>query len=129
MKKILITGHGGYVGYNLVSTISSRNYQITGLSRTIQKNIKFKQIRKNILRLGPSDVNKNSCIIHLAAINDLEYCQKNPIECFRINTLGTQNVLETARKKDCSIIYLSTSHVFGTPVKLPIGEGHPRNAT
>lgn len=68
-----------------------------------------------------------SCIVHLAAITDVEVCQKNPTKCFDINFNGTQKILEMARKKDCKFVYLSTSHVYGVPKKIPIREDHPRN--
>ena len=43
--------------------------------------------------------------------------------------MGTVNVLELARKKDCRFLFVSTSHVFGNPKKLPIKENHPKNPT
>ena len=129
MTKILITGHEGFVGSNLVSILDPKKYQITGLSRILQKDANIVQIKKDILRINDSDAAKNSIIIHLAAITDIKYCEQHPVECFKVNALGTQNLLELARKKDCSFIYISTSHVYGKPKKLPINEDHPQNAT
>lgn len=128
MKKVLITGHEGFVGSNLVSVLDQKKYQITGLSRVLQKDTNVIQIKKDILRVNDSDVAKNSIIIHLAAITDIKYCEQHPVECFKVNALGTQNLLELARKKDGGFIYISTSHVYGKPKKLPINEDHPRNA-
>lgn len=129
MKKILITGHSGFIGTNLVPILLSKNYKITGLSRTISKNDKIKEVKKDMQQVHPADVSRNSDIVHLAAITDFSYCQQNPVECFSANVMGTQNLLEIARKKDCKFIYVSTSHVYGMPDKLPISEEHPRNAT
>ena len=129
MKKILITGYDGFVGSNLVSILDPKKYQITGLSRTLHKDVNIVQIKKDILRINDSDAAKDSIIIHLAAITDIKYCEQHPVECFKVNALGTQNLLEMARKKDCGFIYVSTSHVYGKPTKLPINEDHSRNAT
>lgn len=72
--------------------------------------------------------NDISCIVHFAALTNVDYCQNNPKECFDVNVMGTQNMLEVARKHDSKFIFASTSQVFGIPQKLPISENaelHP----
>ena len=129
MKQIVITGHNGFLGSNLLSKLISEKYKITGISKTIKKNNSIKQIKKNILNIKDSDIANNSCIIHLAAITNVAYCEKYPEECYKVNVIATQKILEIARKKNCSLIYPSTSHVYAIPHKLPIKEAHPTNAT
>ena len=129
MKQIVITGHNGFLGSNLLSKLISEKYKITGISKTIKKNNLIKQIKRNILNIKDSDIAKNSCIIHLAAITNVAYCEKYPEECYKVNAIATQKILEIARKKNCSLIYPSTSHVYAIPHKLPIKEAHPTNAT
>ena len=129
MKQIIITGHNGFLGSNLLSNLISNKCKILGISKTIKKSNSIKQIKRNILDIKDSDIPKNSCIIHLAAITDVAYCEKYPEECYRVNVMATQKILEIARKKNCSLIYPSTSHVYGIPKKLPIKETHPTNAT
>ena len=129
MKNIVITGHNGFLGSNLLSKLISNKCKILGISKTIKKNDSIKQIKRNILDIKDSDIPKNSCIIHLAAITDVVYCEKYPKKCHDVNVIGTQKILEIARKKNCSMIYPSTSHVYGIPKKLPIKETHPTNAT
>ena len=129
MKNIVITGHNGFLGSNLLSKLILKKSKILGISKTIKKNDSIKQIKRNILDIKDSDIPKNSCIIHLAAITDVVYCEKYPKKCHDVNVIGTQKILEIARKKNCSMIYPSTSHVYGIPKKLPIKETHPTNAT
>jgi len=129
MKQITITGHNGFLGSNLLLKLISEKYDITGISKTIKKNNSIKQIKRNILNIKDSDIANNSCIIHLAAITDVVYCEKYPEECYKVNVMATQKILEIARKKNCSLIYPSTSHVYGIPRKLPIKETHPTNAS
>jgi len=126
LKKLLITGHNGFIGTNLVKSLSEK-YELFGVSlnRSPQK---INQIKKNINKLKIDDLPKNiSSIIHLAALTDVDFCQKNPIECFQANVYGTQNILEITREINANFIYLSTNHVYGPPKKLPIKEGHPKN--
>ena len=128
MRQITITGHNGFLGSNLLLKLISEKYDITGISKTIKKNNSIKQIKRNILNIKDSDIANNSCIIHLAAITDVAYCEKHPEECYNVNVIATQKILEIARKKNCSLIYPSTSHVYAIPRKLPIKETHPTNA-
>ena len=129
MKQIVITGHNGFLGSNLLIKLISEKYDITGISKTIKKNDSIKQIKRNILNIKDSDIVENSCIIHLAAITDVAYCEKYPEECYKVNVMATQKILEIARKKNCSLIYPSTSHVYAIPHKLPIKETHTTNPT
>ena len=71
MKQIIITGHNGFLGSNLLLKLISEKHDITGISKTIKKNDSIKQIKRNILNIKYSDIAKNSCIIHLAAITDV----------------------------------------------------------
>ena len=126
MKKLLITGHDGFIGKNLVTALSEK-YELFGVSLNKSPQ-KINQIKKNINKLKIDDIPKNiSSIIHLAALTDVDFCQKNPAECFQANVYGTQNILEITRKINANFIYLSTNHVYGPPKKLPIREDHPKN--
>ena len=128
MKKLLVTGHTGFIGKNLVKSLSEK-YELFGVSLN-KSTQKINQIKKNINKLKIEDLPKNiSSIIHLAALTDVDFCQKNPVKCFQSNVYGTQNMLEIARKINANFIYLSTNHVYGPPKKLPIREDHPKNPT
>jgi len=129
-KKILITGSKGFIGSHLVDELSPTN-KIIGINHVMDKKRKnYLPIKKNILKLNTNDVKSSlDGIVHLAAKTDVEFCNINPEKCISINVLGTQKVLEIARKKDCKFIYVSTSHVYGKPKRLPISEDHPKSPT
>jgi len=116
----LITGSSGFIGKNLVESLLSE-YEITGLSKQ-QKSSKSNHIIKDISKITSKDFKNIFCIIHLAAITDLKVCKDFPDQCITTNVLGTQKILESARKNNCKVIYASTSHVYGIPKKLPINE-------
>jgi len=124
LKKVLLTGHSGFLGSHLTEELT-KNYQILGISDKKIKNPAIKQIKKDIRKIKPSDIPKDiSHIFHLAALTDIQYCQKFPSNCFDVNVMGTQNMLEICRKLDSKFLFLSTSHVYGKPETLPIGEDH-----
>ena len=51
-------------------------------------------------------------IIHTAALVNTDYCEKNKTETYKINFLGTQNLLEPAIKIKSKFIYFSSNGVF-----------------
>jgi nucleoside-diphosphate-sugar epimerase len=65
-------------------------------------------------------------VFHLGGIASALVAQQAPYEAFRANTLGTQNVMEAARRAQVErVVILSTAHVYGTPRDLPVTEDHP----
>jgi len=126
LQTILVTGHDGFIGSKLTQHLKSKGYRIIGISNN-PGNLASKKIRKDITKIITSDVKeKIHYVIHLAALTDIDYCQKNPQKCFEVNVMGTQRILEIARKKQAKFIFLSSSHVFGKPIKIPIKEDDPK---
>lgn len=127
LGKILVTGSNGFLGSNLIDYLLYNKKQVIGLSQNPQKKDGIHQIQNDVRTISriPKDI---SCIMHLAALTDVNYCQLYPKACFDTNVGGTQNMLELARKHDSKFIFASTSHVFGIPKKLPVSENtefHP----
>ena len=129
MKKIVITGHTGFIGQNLINELDIKKFNITGISRTRLDNTNLNQIKRNIQDIKNSDIEKKSIIIHLAGMTNVLDCEKNPVECFKINVEGTQKILQIAKEKKCKVIFPSTSHVYGHPKKIPIDENQIVSAT
>ena len=95
----MITGHNGFLGSNILLKLVSEKYDITGISTTIKKNNSIKQIKRNILEIKDSDIVRNSTIIHLAGMTDVAYCERYPEECYNVNVIATQKILEIARRR------------------------------
>ena len=111
--RIVITGAGGFVGNN-ISRVLHPAQDIIGISEggrpgkgMIISDITNPRISSRIR--GDID-----CIVHLAALSDVQACHDRPRACFDTNVGGTANVMELARKKDSSVIFASTSHVYDT---------------
>lgn len=119
----MLTGSNGFIGSNLISSINS-NYKIIGISNKKQiKKIKNYFHQKKDLYIEDIKIRTPiSTIVHLAALSDVKFCEKNPSLCINVNVLGTKKMLEICRKKDANFLFTSTSHVYGTPKKIPITE-------
>jgi dTDP-4-dehydrorhamnose reductase len=52
-------------------------------------------------------------ILNLAALTDLEYCERNVEESWLTNALGAENIGLVANELDVPYVYISTAGVFG----------------
>ena len=66
-------------------------------------------------------------IIHLAALTDLDYCEKNPTEAYLVNSVGTYNIALVAREIGAKLVYISTAGIFDGKKKGYYSEGDPGN--
>ncbi|MEK7558670.1 MAG: NAD(P)-dependent oxidoreductase [Patescibacteria group bacterium] len=114
-KNILITGITGFIGSNLAEKLHTLGANVYGISRSSQN--------KYILTGDISDFlsidkiiksNQIDICFHLAATSLVESGQSDPHNTFRLNILGTLNILESARKNNLEkIIVASTAQVYG----------------
>ena len=51
-------------------------------------------------------------IIHLAAWTDVDGCERDPRNAYRVNTVGAQSVALACQKAEIPLVYLSTIAVF-----------------
>jgi len=139
-KRVLITGATGFIGSWLTEILLAKGAKITAL---IKKGDPLIASLRHILnRIEPlygdirdqkvmdKAVENRDVIFHLAAITQVTYGIKNPVETFEVNVSGTLNLLESIRKRSPSpfLIYASTDKVYGEPKYLPIDEEHPLSA-
>src|SRR5258708_8564979 len=114
-KSVLITGIQGFVGSHLAKALEKEGAIIWGISRTVEEgNI----LKANIIEYSRIDEiikeKKIAICFHLAAEAIVESGQEDPYQTLKINTLGTLNILECARKNNIErVIIASTSHVYG----------------
>jgi UDP-glucuronate decarboxylase len=76
----------------------------------------FRFIRGNVIT--PIDIPVDY-IYHLACPASPPHYQADPLKTLRTCIIGTQNMLELARKYDARMVYTSTSEVYGDPSVTP----------
>ncbi|MBI2449854.1 NAD(P)-dependent oxidoreductase [Candidatus Pacearchaeota archaeon] len=110
--KILITGCGGMLGeavYNHFKDkclIFATDIDINEPWLKYLDVTDYKKVEETTKKINPD------YIFHLAALTDLEYCEKNMFEAFKVNAMGAENVALVCRRLDIPMVYISTAGVF-----------------
>jgi dTDP-4-dehydrorhamnose reductase len=60
--------------------------------------------------------------VHAAAWTDVDACESDPDRAFRVNALGTRNVVEASRLVGARVCYVSTDYVFDGTAGRPYTE-------
>lgn len=135
--KYFVTGGAGFIGSVLVKQLLKEKNQVTvfdDLSEGKFTNIaeyvsnpNFKFIKGNILNIAKISkaMRGHQFVYHLAANSDIKWGAKDIKRDFRINTVGTINVLDSmVKNKIKKLAFASSSAVFGMPAKIPTDEDY-----
>jgi len=103
--KVLITGANGMLGSNLLKLLPCETIGFTSKELDVTD---FKKVSSVL------DCEKPNIIIHAAAYTNVEECEVNPEKTYKINTMGTQNLVNYCINKDILFIYISSTGIYGT---------------
>ena len=124
-NKILVTGGAGFIGTNLIKRLIDDGHEVesldnydSGLSENHQENCIYHSGDINTF-LDDNLTKKYDYIYHLAGLSRIQPSFDNPSETFRVNTLGTQKVLEYARTHNSKVIYAGSSSKWHNPYQSP----------
>jgi dTDP-4-dehydrorhamnose reductase len=112
MKKILVTGGNGVLG----SSLNFENFEIVKLSKSELNFTNRKETFKKLSEISP-DV-----IIHAGAFTNVEKCETEKEEAYKINTIGTLNLVNWAIGKNVFFVYVSSTGIYGTEKNEPYTE-------
>jgi UDP-glucuronate decarboxylase len=129
-KKILVTGGAGFIGSWLCDILVN-----SGASVTVIDNFSTGQM-KNIdhlrshydFQIIEADVSnftfnaKFDFIFHMAAHASPDEYMAHPLETLHTSAFGTQRIAELARKSDSTLLFASTSEVYGDAEVIPTPE-------
>jgi CDP-glucose 4,6-dehydratase len=128
-KKVLITGHTGFMGSWLSLVLLFYGAKVYGISlrpNTKPSLFEIMNIKKKIFKNYFADINdlnkmkslfksiQPKVVFHLAAQPIVKLSIKNPIETFKTNIIGTINICEASRKlnKLEKIIFVTTDKCY-----------------
>ncbi|CAM4171014.1 NAD(P)-dependent oxidoreductase [Zobellia roscoffensis] len=131
-KKILVTGVAGFLGSNYLTKCLKEGHEVVGLdnlSMGMLENIQDNLDNKNFTFVKGDVLDTNlinnldddfDVIVHLAAFKIPRY--GNAVDTLKINSKGSENMLELAKKLKCKFVLASTSDVYGMSPDIPFKE-------
>ena len=143
MQTVLVAGGAGFIGSQLCKSLLDDNYRVICVDnfltsdknnlQSLLQNSSFRLIEHDLikpipaLRLGLGQ--KIDYVFHLAspASPNKKSAQSyinHPIETLLVNSMGTYNLLELARKFNSKFLYASSSEVYGNPAMSPQKEDY-----
>jgi UDP-glucuronate 4-epimerase len=142
MRKILITGTAGFIGFHLARLLLAERFRVHGYDgMSDYYDVRLKQRRHQILLQNPqftatealledhatldriADDFQPEVIVHLAAQAGVRYSLENPRAYLDSNVIGSFNVMEVARRlKVQHLLMASTSSVYGANEEMPFAE-------
>ncbi|PZC45854.1 MAG: dTDP-glucose 4,6-dehydratase [Chloroflexi bacterium] len=132
-KRALVTGGAGFLGSHLCERLLAEGYEVVCLDNLLTGDA------KNVLHLQADDrftfhkadvtepLNEDvtpDIIFHLASLASPVHYSTYPIETLRVGSLGADNVLELARRGGATVVFSSTSEVYGDPEINPQPESY-----
>ena len=142
MKRVLITGSAGFIGFHLAKLLLDEGFAVYGIdAMTDYYDVTLKQRRHQMLMQSPNFA-ASECrledadqvmtivrdfgpdvIVHLAAQAGVRYSLENPRAYLDSNIVGSFNVLEAAREVGVDhLLMASTSSVYGANDVMPFQE-------
>jgi UDP-glucuronate 4-epimerase len=144
MKKILVTGAAGFIGFHLARRYLDSGYQIIGIDNlNAYYDVKLKKSRLSMLKAHKNFIfyegdiaekdfmsslfmsEKPEIVVHLAAQAGVRYSLINPHAYVDSNLTGFLNILEGCRHNGVKhLIFASSSSVYGANTLMPFSVHH-----
>ena len=123
MKKIWITGAEGHIGTALLDLLEGVEYQLLPTDIEEVDITKIDEVTQFV------HVNRPDVVINCAGLTDVQECENNVDEAYRVNAIGVRNVALAANEVNAKVIQISTDDVFDKESRIPYNEFdnvHPR---
>jgi UDP-glucuronate decarboxylase len=133
---VVITGGTGFIGSHLCDYLIKQGNTVYCIDNNYSGNIgnikhlidntNFTFIEENIIHFDIAYFNsiKIDQIYHLACPASPRSYQREPIETLKTSFIGTLNMLELAKMKKATILFTSTSEIYGDPLQHPQVESY-----
>lgn len=133
MKKILVTGHKGYIGSVLCKMLKEHGYYVLGVDRDSEKESEYTDEYQNSCFTQSVPIRVDG-VFHLAADSLLGPSAYDPMRYFLNNVGNTSKLLSSLRfwHPSAKVVYASSAAVYApsydkTPIKEDFHKDSPNN--
>ncbi|MGH9026683.1 MAG: GDP-mannose 4,6-dehydratase [Acidimicrobiia bacterium] len=117
--KALVTGAGGFVGGHLVAHLRDHGDDVTALDREVD-------VTDAAAITRAVDAQRPDAVYHLAALSHVGDSWADPVEVFRVNAIGTLELLRACRAAGAQrILVVGTAEEYGAVDAMTITEDVP----
>jgi dTDP-4-dehydrorhamnose reductase len=103
---IIVSGNKGQLGYDIEQYCLSNGIQCRGID------IEDLDITDETSVIQFFNENKMNAFIHCAAYTAVDKAEENPELCYKVNTSGTENLVNACKVHDVKFMFFSTDYVF-----------------
>lgn len=123
IPKIFVTGANGMLGTTLQQVTDTKSFLLTD-----------KEVSEGIVYCDIRDLEKTTqivkdyqpeIILNLAALVDLEYCEKEKDDCYLTNTIAAIHLFNLAKDMNIPYVFISTAGIFGNDKEFYTEEDQP----
>jgi len=112
-KRVLITGCGGMLGSDMYKVFKANYSEVLATDIDLNEDfLEYLDVRDFYKCQELVEDYKPDLILHLAALTDLEYCEKFPDEAWKTNAYGTENMAYLSKINNITLVYISTAGIF-----------------
>ncbi len=121
-KKIIVTGHQGYIGIHLVKLLSEVGYEVLGIDTKyfgkdcefFEPDIHISELNKDMRQLEEKDIKGAYAICHLAALSNDPMGELNPELTYNVNYRASVRLAQLAKKEGVErFIFSSSCSMYG----------------
>lgn len=114
--RVLVTGASGQLGADVVLLFRQNKHEVIACDRTILDITNLEQCQQVISEFQPDT------IIHCAAYTAVDAAEADVDGAYKVNAVGTRNVVIAAEKVSAKFVYISTDYVFNGCSAVPYQE-------
>lgn len=104
--KVLVTGVGGQLGYDVIKELKQRGINCCGADRA-EFDITDYEVTQSFIKAYMPDA-----VIHCSAYTAVDKAEDEVEVCRNVNAIGTENIAKVCKEIDAKMIYISTDYVF-----------------
>lgn len=104
--KVLVTGIGGQLGYDVMKVLKARNIDCLGADLAEFDITDLAAAKRFITAYNPD------AVIHCSAYTAVDKAEDNVDLCHAVNAKGSENIAKVCKVINAKMIYISTDYVF-----------------